>query len=320
MMTPDFFPDDLYFCLLDAQPDYLTPPRLMTQRDGAGPLMINPACVFAWRGPPSADVAARIGRPDGLFVMPWMVWIDDSATGMVTPFWLGPELAHLLEPYSPGDGLAERPRDDLLALLWSAEIVVTPDHAVRRRAAWTARAAAARAFAPRGWVAVESLLHPFHIGALRRHYRRQARLGKLALGDGQTDRRFFAHNEPVARFFHRQLTLALSDIAGAPLKPSYTYTALYQGGADLEPHTDREQCEYTFSLCFDATPEPAAQVPWPLEVQTHEGPVQVWQFLGDGLLFRGRYLPHGRGPLAGDQTVSNILFHYVDVAFDGPLD
>ena len=141
----------------------------------------------------------------------------------------------------------------------------------------------------------------------------------MSLGDGQSPNRYIAYNEPVAAFFHRQLTQAISDAAGALVAPSYSYITAYQGGASLEPHTDREQCEYTFSLCVDATPEPAAQVPWPLCLQTHQGPIAVWQHLGDGLLFRGRHLPHWREQLPPDQTASSVLFHYVPIGFAGTL-
>jgi hypothetical protein len=249
-----------------------------------------------------------------------MIWVDDPATRAVTPYWLGPELAQLLVDLRPGQVLAERPREDLLAILWQAQVVVTPDHAARAHLAWTAKAQAAAAQAPRGWATLEGLLPPFHVGALRRYLRGAIRRGRLSLGDGQSEGRYTAHNEPAVAFFHRQLAQALCDAAGAWIVPSYSYVTAYQAGADLPPHTDREQCEYTLSLAIDATPEPAAQAPWPLWVQTHEGAIAVWQHLGDALLFRGRYLPHWREQLAWDQTACNILFHYVDAGFTGPLN
>jgi hypothetical protein len=137
------------------------------------------------------------------------------------------------------------------------------------------------------------------------------------LGDDQTPSRHVAYDEPAVTFFHRQLTQVISDAVGTAVTPSYCYVTAYQGGADLEPHTDREECEYTFSLCIDATPEPTAQVPWPLWLQTFDGPVAVWQHLGDGVLFRGRYITHWRTRLADDNTVTNILFHFVDATVPG---
>jgi hypothetical protein len=314
-MIADLFPQDAYHCLLDDQPGYLTPQRLIAPRVGEGGLMINPHCAFAWRGLPP-DFATRIGDTCGFFPTPWMVWVDDPASGMVAPYWLGPELAHVLADLSPGQYLRTRPREDLLAILWQAAVVVTPDHAERRCAAWRASMRAAVGQASRGWVTLDGLIPPFHVGALRRYFRAQTRFGRLRMDD-ESPNRYVAHSEPVAAFFHRQLTQAISEAVGARVEPSYSFVTAYEGGADLYPHTDRDPCEYTLSLSVDATPEPAAQVAWPLYVETAGGSVAVWQHIGDGLLFRGRHLKHWRTRLPDDQTVTNILFHFVDPGFAG---
>jgi hypothetical protein len=316
-MTPDFFPRDRYYCLLDEQPDHLIPLRLLQPREGYGSLLINPQCWFGWHGAPPPDMAARFGSLDGLYLTPWMVWVDDPATRALNPFWLGPELAHVLANRSPGEELGVTLPQHLLNLLWNAEIVVTPDHAARRRHEWFALARYYSTLFPRGYVPVSRLLHPFHLGGLRRYFRHQTRHQRYSLGDGQSAARYIAYDEPVAKFFHRQLTHTVGDASGALIDPSYSYVTLYQGGADLPPHTDREQCEYTVSLCFDATPEPEAQVPWPLELMTSEGALRIWQYLGDGLIFRGRYLPHWRSQLPEGHTASSLLFHYVDQNFQG---
>jgi hypothetical protein len=316
-MTPQFFPRDRYYCLLDEQPDHLVPARLLQPREGYGTLIINPLCWFGWHGSPPADMARRMVALDGLYLTPWMVWVDDPATRSLSPFWLGPELAHVLVNRWPGEALGVNLPEHLLNLLWNAEIVVTPDHVPRRRHEWTARSRHYAALFPRGYVALDRLIHPFHLGALRRYFRHQMRHERYPLGDGQAPGRCIAHDEPVARFFHRQLTQTVSDATATLIDPSYSYVTLYQPGADLPPHTDREQCEYTLSLSFDSTPEPEAQVPWPLGLMTAEGALGVWQFLGDGLLFRGRYLNHWRSRIPDGHTASSILFHYVDLGFPG---
>jgi len=311
-MTPDYFPRDQFYCLLDEQPDYLVPARLFRQRKGTGALMINPHCWFAWRGSPPPDMALRMGSLGGLFRFPWTIWVDDPATDSLMPFWLGPELAHLLKDMVPGQVVRTPPRKEVLDLLWNAQIVVAADHVNRRRQEWAERAHCYSTFLTQGYVALDDLLHPFCIGALRRYFRYQTRSQRFKLGDGQVSGRYFAHSQPVADFFHRQLSSLVSNVAGVLVEPSYSYVSLYQGGASLAPHTDREACEYTLSLCFDATPEPEAQVPWPLHLGTTQGHLKVLQHLGDGLLFRGRYLPHWRETLPAGNTVSCLLFHYTD--------
>jgi hypothetical protein len=175
-------------------------------------------------------------------------------------------------------------------------------------------------FRERGYAPASDLIHPFHIAALRRYYRQMIRSGAMELGDGQSSRRYVAHNDNVARFFHRQLAPTVAAIAGEPIKPSYVYVASYQPGAVLAKHTDREQCEFSITLCIDYSPEPVRETPWPLQLHTPSATVTVFQAIGDALLYRGCELPHSRGPLPAGHTSTSIFFHYVRESFDGPLD
>ena len=175
-------------------------------------------------------------------------------------------------------------------------------------------------FQAKGYAPLPGLIHPFHVAALRRYYRQQIRTGAIHLGDRQSARRYIAHNEPVAKFFHHQLTSTLSRIAGRALKPSYVYLASYLSGAELKKHTDREQCDYSITFCLDYSPEPKLATPWPICLQTPRGTVTVYQMLGDGLAYRGTQLPHFRAPLPEGRTSTSIFFHYVTAEFAGPLD
>jgi hypothetical protein len=178
---------------------------------------------------------------------------------------------------------------------------------------------AALLFQGKGYAPLGDLIHPFHIAALRRYYRHQIRTGAIQLGDGQSPRRYVAYNEPVARFFHHHIASRLSAVAGEAVKPSYVYLASYLSGAELKKHTDREQCEFSITLCLDFSPEPRNATPWPIQLDTPTGTVTVYQALGDGLAYRGTRLPHYRGTLPEGQTSTSIFFHYVAADFDGPL-
>jgi hypothetical protein len=133
-------------------------------------------------------------------------------------------------------------------------------------------------------------------------------------------RRYAAHNEPVARFYHHQLAGVVSDIAASLVKPSYTYFAAYQSDSELPWHTDREECEYSITLCLDASPDEEDQNPWPLDLSTEDGLLRVGQRVGDGLLYRGRYLPHSQERLPRGRTLTSLMFHYVDEWHEGPLE
>lgn len=171
-----------------------------------------------------------------------------------------------------------------------------------------------------GYAPIAGLIHPFHVAALRRYYRHLIRTGAIQLGDRQSSRRYIAHNEPVARFFHQQITARLSQLAGEALRPSYVYLASYLSGAELKKHVDREQCEYSVTFCLDFSPEPELATPWPIRLDTASGTVKVYQALGDGLAYRGTRLPHYRDALGEGQTSTSIFFHYVPEGFQGPLN
>jgi len=203
--------------------------------------------------------------------------------------------------------------------LAGANILVDPGYADRRRREWMELSWSGMKAFERGYVNIPGLIPPFTWERLRRYYRYHTRSGTFTMGDSQVERRFSAHNEGVARFFHCQLTHAVGDLARTLVKPSYSYLAAYESGSVLERHTDREQCEFSVTMCIDATPEPQAQSPWPIQLDIPDGALRIWQHIGDGLLYRGRYLPHYRDMLPEGYTYSALLLHYVDRAFEGPL-
>jgi hypothetical protein len=318
-MTPYGYPADRYHCLLDEQPYYLVPPRLFGA-DAAGPFIVNPLCWFSWHGPLPPEKAARVGPCESLCPSDWIVWVDDPATRSIWPYWIGQEYIHYLAEAVPGYPLTAGPRQHALWVLDRARVLVEPSYPERRRKEWLDTLwPCAEAFR-RGYASVERLVPPFHLGALRRYYRNRTRAGAFLLGDGQVARRYAAHNEGVTRFFHHQLAPAVSDVARALVKPSYSYVVSYQSGSVLERHTDREQCEYSITMCIDASPEPEAQCPWPIQLDVAEGTLKLWQFLGDSLLYRGRYVPHAREQLPEGHTSTSLLLHYVDDGFSGSLD
>ncbi len=317
-MTPYGYPPERYHCLLDEQPYYLVPPRLFGP-DPTGPLIVNPLCWFSWHGPLPPDKAARALGADQLMASDWVIWVDDPGSRSVWPYWVGAEYASYLYYLVPGYGLPFALPPHALWVLTRAQILVPAGHAEQRRKEWMDLVwSSARGF-ERGYMSIAGLVPPFHLGALRRYYRHHTRVGSFTLGDGQVSRRHAAHNEGVARFVHYQLAPAVSDFARTLVKPSYVYFAAYESGSVLERHTDREQCEYSITMCIDATPEPEAQSPWPIQLDIPDGALRVWQYLGDGLLYRGRYFPHYRDMLPPGYTSTSLLLHYVDERFEGAL-
>jgi hypothetical protein len=319
-MTPHGLPSEFYHCLLDEQPYYLAPAWLLRNQELLGTVVVNPSCWFAWEGPLPPAMAARIDFSDNFYATERMVWVEDPGTLAIWPFWVGDEYFEYLSRMTPGSLM----EDDLPAhvrwVLTEANILVEPGHLGQKRREWRSQSLAyANAF-ENGYVSVPGLLHPFHVGAMRRYYRCRTRTGCYLLGDEQVRRRFASHNEEVARFIHSQLTHAISDVSGIVLKPSYSYFASYLSGAELEEHVDREQCDYSITACIDASPEPIGDSPWPIKLGTGDEKVEICQRLGDALLYRGCQVPHSRDRLPEGFTSTSLLLHYVDAAFDGSLN
>jgi hypothetical protein len=320
-------PRSEFYCRLDDQPDHLVPTAQVPPELWEGltdrPLYLNShgrfthACEFVW---PFENVPvlnlSQLALGGDIF------WIEDPGHGAYSPFWLGPILRSFLEDLQPGDEVAaaDMPSGSLRVLAM-AGVLVTEDYAVRRHEKWARTTGrVSDQFRTRGFAPVCGLVHPFHISALRRYYRWQIRNGKMRLGDRQSPLRYVAHNEPIASFFHHQLTGAVSALVGEPAKPSYAYVGSYQPGALLKEHTDREQCEFSLTLCLDYSPEPTHATPWPIRLHTGAGTVTVFQSPGDSLLYRGREIPHSRERLPDGHTSTSIFFHYVPKDFKGSPD
>jgi hypothetical protein len=101
----------------------------------------------------------------------------------------------------------------------------------------------------------------------------------------------------------------MEEIVGLKLYRSYSLARLYPMGSILRSHTDREACEITASICLGNS-----GTPWPIwlldkEQKAHQFNLQP----GDGVIFRGRELPHWRerntfGPCG------MLFLHYLDQA------
>lgn len=97
---------------------------------------------------------------------------------------------------------------------------------------------------------VENVLDKELLSLLQKYYKETIEKNIWPLGDKQSNR-YKSHNEPMSRFLHYEVLPLIEKIVGKPLKPSYTYLSAYVKGADLPPHTDRADCEYTVSFIVD---------------------------------------------------------------------
>jgi hypothetical protein len=315
-------PPDRFYCVLDELPLHLVPQRHLRLLAGDLPsrsLIVNRSLQLT-DGDRLPDTLASQPELFSRFAMQGTIaWVQDPATGVALPFWLGPKYKAVVESLVPGQR-PPRPLPEETRSILAAAGILQPRELDSARNPWNEKIARLTPlFQEKGYAPLRDLIHPFHIAALRRYYRYLIRRGEITLGDGQSSRRYVSYNDPVARFFHQQITPVLSLVAGEMVKPSYVYMASYLSGAELKKHTDREQCEFSITLCLDFSPEPAQQTPWPIKLDTATGAVTVYQSLGDGLAYRGTRLPHYRDVLAEGHTSTSIFFHYVAADFKGSL-
>jgi len=315
-------PSDRFHCLLDELPLHLVPRRLLRARFGEGlpHLFLNPRCSILPPGQVPAELETRQDLLQGFYLENMIAWVPSPLHETLNPFWLGPWLTRIVSDLRPGDPAPASIPENARYLLAVAGILIPEKSVARQPIGLKQIARKGEDFREKGYAPVSDLIHPFHISALRRYYRRAIRRGVIRLGDEQSSRRYVAHNESVARFFHYQIASAISAIVGEPVKPSYVYMASYLSGAELKKHVDRMQCEFSVTLCLDFSPEPELATSWPIHLDTPEGRVTIYQALGDGLVYRGTRVPHYRHRLSAGHTSTSIFFHYVSEDFSGPLD
>jgi len=311
-------------CFLDEPPSELIP-RRAPHGDAAicpdGELVVNSSLRYEPRGDPPPEIRQQAPPMDGLLRGVPLAWIEDSGSGVWAPFWVRGEWLEILASLRPGQPAPAALSPAVRRTLAAANVLVPPGGERQRRAAWERLCRdAAEQFQRLGYAIVRDLLHPLHVGALRRYYRALVAGGRLPRGDDQVAERYRLRSEPAAMFFHPQLASLMGRIAAQPVKPSYLYFASYPPGSALPRHVDRLQCEFSISLLIDYSPDPDGPSGWPLFLEHPSLPGGVAAAdlgLGDALLYRGRQLVHYRDQLAEGHQSSSLFFHYVGEDFVG---
>lgn len=170
---------------------------------------------------------------------------------------------------------------------------------------------------------VNNVLDDNLLDLLKEYYRKTISENVWTLGDKQS-KRYKANNEPMSRFLHYECLPLIEKIVGKSLRPTYTYLSAYVKGADLPPHTDRPDCEYTVSFIVDK-PESSnwnIYVHRPQQSIKHKGrydekpPLEECEAVdceaGGLMLFQGTDHIHFREALEYDYY-NVLLLHYCSV-------
>lgn len=327
----------LFACFLDE-----IEPEFFLQLPDVKDLIVNPS--FRFEPFDLANVSHLIHDNNFSPHFP-IIWIKLPVTEIEIGYWLRNEYIEIGERLRAGEKIAFQIDAKVLANFVQAGILVNPAVLREKEKAIEQKFHdAQKLFSAQKYVAVEEILPPHYMKAMKIFFRQYVSNGFMPFKDSQVRLRFYQHNLPLAQFFHRDFTKLMSIIAGREVKPSYVYAASYVEDADLRPHIDREQCEYSISFQVDYQPEPEDDVsPWGLYVSPLENAsdpslgVFPWEDYpidnpegrncrkvnlksGDGLFYKGCELVHYRYPLPKGHKSTSLFFHYVTKEFQGKLN
>ena len=171
--------------------------------------------------------------------------------------------------------------------------------------------AAREHFARYGYALLPALTAPALTEFLWSYVHTKFASGLLEWGDKLVPRTPSSYGDAAAEGLLEHVQPRIEAVAGRCLIPTYSYLRIYKHGDVLLSHRDRPACEFSLSLNIGQVPSE----PWPIYVESPEGPAQVSLAPGDALLYRGIDLFHWRERYEGRQLVQFFL-HYVDA--DGP--
>ena len=171
--------------------------------------------------------------------------------------------------------------------------------------------AAREHFARHGYAVLPALTAPALTEFLWSYVHTKLASGLLDWTDKLVPRTPSSYGDAAAEGLLEHVQDRIEAVAGRVLLPTYSYFRIYKHGDALLSHRDRPACEFSISLNIGQDPGE----PWPIFVESPQGPVAVNLQPGDALLYRGVELFHWRERYEGRQLAQFFLF-YVDA--EGP--
>ena len=95
-------------------------------------------------------------------------------------------------------------------------------------------------------VIVEDVITPEIHELVDEYFKTNIKNGVYPFGDRQSQR-YKIIDEIMTRLLHLEFLPLIEKIVGRKMEATYTYISAYVKGADLPPHTDRPECEFTCS-------------------------------------------------------------------------
>tara|TARA_R110002110_G_scaffold162842_1_gene362381 strand:+ start:4656 stop:5279 length:624 start_codon:yes stop_codon:yes gene_type:complete len=131
--------------------------------------------------------------------------------------------------------------------------------------------------------------------------------------DGQVPNTYSIYGDHVMEVLLTKVLLKMEQETKMKLVPTYSYTRLYENGAELKRHKDRPSCEISTTIHLGGEP-------WPIFIEPSgkldKSGKKVLLDVGDMLVYSGNELEHWREPFEGT-TCGQVFLHYNHV--NGPF-
>ncbi|MDQ1591342.1 MAG: hypothetical protein QOG71_1969 [Pyrinomonadaceae bacterium] len=328
--------DEIYFeCALDDSTRALIPYRERDARAAAAAagvpraagtlqttptaaLELNPHLFLQTGDDAPAHLAARVPFLDRFSPRRPLLWVEDTGTETLAPYWLMPEHARLFVQLKEGKVAPAELDADTSARFAEARILIAPEEDAARADNWRrACEELRRDLQSEQHAVMRKIIHPLQLAALRRYFRALDARGHLKASSNKhyAHRRRSIYDEETARFVQQQINALVNRITPAPVRPSHCQVSVYQPGAFLRRHKDQPQYVWNLSLVVDAEPESEEANAWPICVEVEGRAREVRLEIGDAVLYRGAEFTHWRDVLPDGESVT-MLFCFFSLADD----
>lgn len=161
-----------------------------------------------------------------------------------------------------------------------------------------------------GCVNVKSLVDQELISIISQYLENKIKRGEWTEGNEGpfAVSKYFYYAEPLMEVMLTKFKPSIEEAIGKSLFPTYSYARIYQPGEELEPHTDRNECEISVTVNV-ASKGPPSFI-W-MKYKDND-PIKYDLNPGDAVIYKGCEALHWRAPLEQDQLNVQFMLHYVD--------
>lgn len=245
-----------------------------------------------------------------------LLWVRSPWTRVWWPYSLTVEEEQLFAKIASGVIRVNDMDQAIVENFFSAEILISkPKWGEREQKILRLR----KDLAAQRFLHIPALVNRLQVDRVRCFFDSMYENGYLKMGDRDSNRRAWTHNDCLSRYIQIQLAPFISEIAGTEYVPFFTKLAVYVDGSRLLPHKDKVQDAYVLSIPISYTVNGVqTEDQWPLRFVNQNDPqieTPVLGGLGGGIIFDGYSLTHYRGYIQPNHRTQVMLLSFVKPTF-----